>query len=224
MVSQRQLPGSGWQLAQRRTSSSPREVKERQRTQPSVTPNNGSSGETGDGSLKLTEGTSEDHNLDQDLPEAYRMDPGKLPHNHGDLEERFPRAVACAELADKDIESGDKIEAYGEELGSSPDPKFVTKRRRIAEQNRALQQEIPCANRSSANKVHVANRSRPLDNTGTRECSPGVALCHLMMTVEGNKRPLCSAARQVGERPRPPLQRSSAGTEKGVCYDAVSVP
>ena len=62
------------------------------------------------------------HDLVQDLPEAYHMDPGKLPHNHGDLEEKFPLAVACGELTDKSFESEEVIEACGQQLGSWPDP------------------------------------------------------------------------------------------------------
>jgi len=52
-----------------------------------------------------------------DIPEALPAQEGLLPHLHGDWEDRFPRAEACAELEDKDPDSEDGMEARGKTIG-----------------------------------------------------------------------------------------------------------
>ena len=51
------------------------------------------------------------------VPEAYPAIPGRLPHLHEDLEQRFPRARAAGEIDDPDPPSHDGWEARGEALG-----------------------------------------------------------------------------------------------------------
>ena len=54
---------------------------------------------------------------DADIPAASPAQEGLLPHLHGDWEDRFPRAEACAELDDKDPDSEEGMEARGEAIG-----------------------------------------------------------------------------------------------------------
>jgi hypothetical protein len=49
--------------------------------------------------------------------EALQARPGLLPHQHGDMEERFPKARACDALPDDDPPSHDGLEARGIALG-----------------------------------------------------------------------------------------------------------
>ena len=99
-----------------------------------------------------------------ELPDACDDDPLRLPHKHTDAEERFPRAFACQAHDDEDLDEDDTLETSGDELGSSLDPTHVASRRRIAEQNRALQRTSSCAIHSSK-KQGTTNTSRTSPTT-----------------------------------------------------------
>ena len=51
------------------------------------------------------------------LPEAYPAMEGKLPHEHADVLQRFPRAVACPEPPDRDPPADDRLEVRGRVIG-----------------------------------------------------------------------------------------------------------
>ena len=54
---------------------------------------------------------------DADVPEAFEHDVSTLPHEHADLETRFPRAMACRPQGDCDMDAYDELEKVGIELG-----------------------------------------------------------------------------------------------------------
>ena len=56
-----------------------------------------------------------------DVPEAWPAREGLLPHLHEDSEDRFPRAVTCEELEDKDPEGDEGLELRGAALGQHGD-------------------------------------------------------------------------------------------------------
>ena len=56
-----------------------------------------------------------------DVPEAWPAKEGLLPHLHEDSEDRFPRAVTCDELEDKDPEGDEGLELRGAALGQHGD-------------------------------------------------------------------------------------------------------
>ena len=58
---------------------------------------------------------------DADVPEAWPAREGLLPHLHEDSEDRFPRAVTCEELEDKDPEGDEGLELRGAALGQHGD-------------------------------------------------------------------------------------------------------
>jgi hypothetical protein len=51
------------------------------------------------------------------VPDAFEHDMSLLPHEHVDLEDIFPRAVAAAQLPDQDPEDDETLEKRGEQLG-----------------------------------------------------------------------------------------------------------
>ena len=57
--------------------------------------------------------------LDSDdrLPEAYPAMEGLLPHEHADVLQRFPKAVACPEPLDQDPPADDRLEVRGRVIG-----------------------------------------------------------------------------------------------------------
>jgi hypothetical protein len=55
---------------------------------------------------------------DANTPEALPATQGVLPHLHSDWRDRFPIAVACAELEDEDPEDDTELEARGIAIGS----------------------------------------------------------------------------------------------------------
>ena len=54
---------------------------------------------------------------DPETPEALSCVEGLLPHLHEDVEDRFPRAVACAELDARDPPEDGYLEEKGIVLG-----------------------------------------------------------------------------------------------------------
>ena len=52
-----------------------------------------------------------------ETPEALPALDGVLPHLHADHEDRFPVAVACAKLDDKDPDDSDYLEENGRKIG-----------------------------------------------------------------------------------------------------------
>ena len=55
-------------------------------------------------------------------PDAFEHDSSLLPHEHVDLEDIFPRAVAAAQLPDQDPEDDETLEKRGEQLGRCGKP------------------------------------------------------------------------------------------------------
>jgi hypothetical protein len=55
---------------------------------------------------------------DVNTPEALPAKEGVLPHLHPDWRDRFPVAVACSELDDRDPEEDAGLEARGTAIGS----------------------------------------------------------------------------------------------------------
>ena len=53
----------------------------------------------------------------QDVPDAFEHDVHMLPHEHGDLKERFPRALAAEPQGDCDVDTEDLLEKEGVEIG-----------------------------------------------------------------------------------------------------------
>ena len=56
---------------------------------------------------------------DADVPEAFEHDVSVLPHEHEDLEARFPRAVAARPPGDRDMDAEDELERTGMEIGKT---------------------------------------------------------------------------------------------------------
>ena len=56
-------------------------------------------------------------NCEEALPEAFAAKAGLLPHLHTDVEDRFPRAVACDPTPDLDPPSHDGLETRGRLIG-----------------------------------------------------------------------------------------------------------
>ena len=54
---------------------------------------------------------------DAEIPEALPAIEGLLPHLHEDWRERFPQAVSCDELEDKDPTEDEGLEARGTAIG-----------------------------------------------------------------------------------------------------------
>ena len=57
------------------------------------------------------------------LPDAYVHREGLLPHLHEELEDLFPKAVACEDAGDQDPPSCDGLGKYGTALGQAPGQK-----------------------------------------------------------------------------------------------------
>ena len=55
------------------------------------------------------------------VPEAYEHNTGILPHEHCDLEARFPKAVAAEPQADQDVDAEDLVEQRGVTIGMRGD-------------------------------------------------------------------------------------------------------
>ncbi len=55
---------------------------------------------------------------DGQAPDAFECSPGLLPHEHGDLARRFPRAYVCRDLDDKDPPENTDLEKHGVQIGS----------------------------------------------------------------------------------------------------------
>ena len=55
--------------------------------------------------------------VDEALPEAYHSRTGLLPHQHEDLDSRFPRAVVGLPSLDEDPPSHDGLETRGRIIG-----------------------------------------------------------------------------------------------------------
>ena len=52
-----------------------------------------------------------------DVPDAFEHNVHMLPHEHDDLEERFPRAMAAEPQGDHDMDSEDLLEQEGVAIG-----------------------------------------------------------------------------------------------------------
>ena len=62
--------------------------------------------------------------LDGDvLPDAYVHREGLLPYLHEELEDLFPKGVACQDAGDQDPPSCDGLEKYRTALGQAPEQK-----------------------------------------------------------------------------------------------------
>ena len=55
----------------------------------------------------------------EQIPEAFSSLEGTLPHQHDDLADRYPQAVACSESLDSDPPMHDGLEARGRREGSA---------------------------------------------------------------------------------------------------------
>ncbi len=58
---------------------------------------------------------------EEEVPEAYTCCPGMLPHEHADLEARFPRAEAGPDAGDSEPDDCSTLEARGRRIGAQSD-------------------------------------------------------------------------------------------------------
>ena len=64
---------------------------------------------------------SSDGNSSLDVPEAYPIIAHLLPHQHEQLAQLFPQAVACPALAEARVEEDERLEKIGWKIGMKGD-------------------------------------------------------------------------------------------------------